>query len=70
MYSPQFSSGALLTDDQGKKYLVLSYHRAGHQYERYYVYTVLSDGVILEMDDFNPRLKKLILTDTMTNCSQ
>ena len=68
MHSPQFCPGALLTDDQGKKYLVLSHHRAGHQYERYYVYTVLSDGVILEMDDLNPRLKKLNLTDTMTKC--
>ena len=66
MRRPQFYPGALLTDDKGlKTYLVLSYHRSGHQYERYWTYTVLYDGTVLEIDDFDFRMRDVNVVDTL-----
>lgn len=67
MHSPLYSVGSLLIDTKGKKYLVLSYHRAGHQYERFWSYTVLSDGTVTEIDEYDQAMKGINLIDTMAN---
>ncbi len=66
MHNPQFYPGALLVDSKGTKYLVLSCDRDGHQYERYWAYTVLSEGRVVVIDDFHYILKELNLVDTLT----
>lgn len=66
MRKPQFYPGALLADSNGADtYLVLSHHRSGHQYERYWTYTVLLNGNVVEIDDFDKRLIHANLVDTL-----
>ena len=67
MHSPLYSVGSLLVDKKGKKYLVLSYHRAGHQYERFWCYTVLSNGAVTEIDEYDQVMKDINLIDTIPN---
>ena len=65
MHTPQFYPGALLVDSRGIKYLVLSFNRTGHQYERYWAYSILSEGKVILLDDYSQIVKELNLIDTM-----
>ena len=67
MYSSVFESGMLLIDEEGVEYLILDYFRTGHQYDRHYGYSVLSEGRITEIDDYEMMRKKLrAVSDTKT----
>ncbi len=70
MRDPQFYPGALCVSGKGDKYyLLLSFERAGHQYERFWSYTFLSEGKVVEIDDWDPRVRDMNLIDnTMTKC--
>ena len=44
---------------------MLSVYRTGHQYDRHYGYSVLSNGRVIEIDDYHIFQKKLeLVTDT------
>tara|TARA_B100000029_G_C17286385_1_gene855375 strand:+ start:605 stop:808 length:204 start_codon:yes stop_codon:yes gene_type:complete len=60
MHSPQFYPGALCVNSKGDKYyLLISYRRDGHQYERFWSYTFLSEGHVVEIDDWDWRVNDM-----------
>ena len=60
----QYEPGTMLVDAEGVISLVINFSREGHQYERYNVYTVLTQGRVSQIDDFNIRSKSFIKFDT------
>ena len=70
MHSPQFYPGALCVSSNGTRYyLLISYEREGHQYERFWSYTFLSEGEIVHIDDYDSRVRDMnILDDTIIKC--
>ena len=71
MGPPMHDKGALLVDEEGVDYLVLSCFRTGHQYDRHWGYSVLTEGRIINIDDYDLDRKKVRKAlDTTTKNSQ